>query len=264
MTETIVDQAKSDAMRWQADARNRPGDPAPAPDEVNRERVWALGCPGASVAAAVLGGTAGWCPVPLGDDQHPSSEPLGSYGAVYEHYRNRHRDGTGIALGAQPGAVLVAVRGTAQAWNAWCAAYAVESSAPRFEDGSGPAMRSYKDLGHFVSVSWQPPATGFRTSGVAVGRAALDKAAESMRPRHTGSGDRGWLLWAIPAGDRPLTFPASRKLGHGLDVLGEGVVPLFARRGDGWTVLLSSLPVVEEMPTWLGAELGGRGGKRRP
>ena len=137
------------------------------------------------------------------------------------------------------------------------------SSAPRHEDGSGPPVVTYRDLGRFVSVSWQPPATGFRSSGVAFGRVELDKAAESMRPRHLGADERGWLLWALPPGDRPLTFPASRKLGPGLDVLSDGVVPLHAVRGDGWRVQLSGLPVVEPVPSWLFAELGGRYGRRR-
>ncbi len=52
------------------------------------------------------------------------------------------------------------------------------------------------------------------------------------------------------------------RLGPGLDVLGDGLVPLHAVRADGWRVQLS-LPVVEPMPDWLIAELGGRYGKPR-
>ncbi|MBA2768499.1 MAG: hypothetical protein H0U35_05100 [Sporichthyaceae bacterium] len=264
MTEeqTIID-ARSDALRWQADARNRAGESAPSSDELDRERVWALGSAGAHVADALLAIT-GWPPVALdADTLAPSSAPLTTPAQVWGHYRHRNADGTGLVLGRQPGgAVVVAMRGTAKSWADWCAEHAVASSAPRFEDGSGPAMRSYKDLGHFVSVSWQPPPTGFRSSGVAFGRVELDAAAEAMRPRRIGADERGWLLWALPAGDRPVLFPASRRLGPGLDVLGDALVPLHAVRADGWQTQLSGLPVVETMPPWLVAELGGRYGKR--
>ena len=51
--------------------------------------------------------------------------------------------------------------------------------------------------------------------------------------------------------------------GRGLLNMSEGVVPLHAVRGDGWRVQLSGLPVVEPVPSWLFAELGGRYGRRR-
>jgi hypothetical protein len=67
---------------------------------------------------------------------------------------------------------------------------------------------------------------------------------------------RGWVVWAVPTA--ALTFPASRALGHGLDVRGAGIVPLHAVRRDGWRVQISGLPTLEDMPTWLVAELDGR------
>ena len=70
-------------------------------------------------------------------------------------------------------------------------------------------------------------------------------------------------MWALPAGDRPVTFPANRALGHGLDVLGDGIVPWSARTADGWEIVASMVPQVDEMPRWLLAALGGRYGKRR-
>ena len=158
----------------------------------------------------------------------------------------------------------MAVHGTAKAWSNWYAEHAVETSTARYDDGSGTPVTTYRDAGRFVSVSWQPPAgAGIRSSGVAVGRAELNAAAERMRPRRLGANERGWAIWAHPAGDRPLTFPDRRRLGPGLDVLGEGVVPLHAVRGDGWRVRMSGMPVVEPMPAWLATELGGRYGKRR-
>jgi len=234
----------------------------------SRPTTWTVsGCarwvpPGADISAALLSVT-GWAALPLGDDlQQPSGDPLVSYAAIYEHYRNRHRDGAGLVLGAKPGATLVAVHGTAKAWSDWYAEHAVEASKARHEDGSGK-VTSYRDAGRFTSVSMQPPPSTIRSTGVAVGRVELDKAAEAMRPRHVGASEAGWLVWAHPAGDRRLTFPASRRLGPGLDVLGQGVVPLHAVRGDGWRVQLSGLPLVEPLPDWLLVELGGRLGKPR-
>ncbi len=261
MSETVVNEAKSDALRWQADARNRPPE-QPAADDLDRERVRALGSPGADTAAAVLSVT-GWHPTPLGDEQQPSGDPLASCEAIHAHYRNRHSDGAGLVLGEQPGATLVAVHGTAKAWRDWYAVNAVETSKARYDDGSGK-VTSYRDMGRPSTVSWQPPpGAGIRTSGVAVGRAELNAAAEAMRPRHVGASEVGWLVWAVPVDGRRLVFPDRLKLGSGLDVLGRGVVPLHAVRGDGWRVRMSGLPLIEEMPAWLATELGGRYGKRR-
>ena len=191
MSETVVNEAKSDALRWRADARNRTGDPLAA-DDLDRERVRALGSPGADTAAALLSVT-GWAALPLGDDQQPVGDPLASYAAIHAHYRNRHRDGAGLVLGEQPGATLVAVRGTASAWRDWYAEHAVEASRARYEDGSGK-VTTYRDAGRFVSISWQPPPSAIRSSGVAVGRAELNAAAERMRPRRLGASEPGWLL----------------------------------------------------------------------
>ena len=71
-------------------------------------------------------------------------------------------------------------------------------------------------------------------------------------------------LWATYAeSGNPTMLRVDSRLGPGLDVLGDGLVPLHAVRADGWRVQLSSLPVVEPAPGWLVAELGGRYGKRR-
>jgi len=260
MSETVVNEAKADAMKWAADARQRAGEP-PTAEELDRERVRALRSAGADTAAAVLSVT-GWAALPLGDDLTPSAAPLDTFAEIHRHYRNRHSDGAGIVLGERPAATLVAVRGSASAWRDWYAEHAIESSKARFEDGSGK-VTSYRDAGRFSSISWQPPASPLRSTGVAVGAAELNAAAERMRPRRLGAAERGYLLWAHPVGDRRLTFPASRKLAPGLDMVGEGVVPLAAVRGDGWRVQLSGLPVVEPLPTWLLDALGGRLGKPR-
>jgi hypothetical protein len=248
----------NEARIWQAQGRNRAPEPAD-PEAVDRERVRALDSRGADIAAAVLSAT-GWAPLPLGDDLAPSGGPLATHSAVYDHFRHRHSDGVGLTLGAQLGALLVAVSGTAMGWQEWTREVAVESSQSRFEDGSGEVPGSgFRDLGRYVTVIWQPPPSAQRTTGVAVGTPALNAAAESMRPRRLGEKERGWCLWATPtASDGALGFPASRKLGHGLEVLGAGIVPVHAVRRDGWRIQLSGLPVTEAMPPWLVAELGGR------
>jgi hypothetical protein len=72
-----------------------------------------------------------------------------------------------------------------------------------------------------------------------------------------GAGEAGWVLWALPT-ERPVSFPASRKLARVLQVLSTGVVPLHAVRADGWRATLTMFPVIEEMPAWLVTVLGGR------
>jgi len=258
--EIAIAEAKSDALQWAADARNRVGGQPPSAEDTHREAARALGSPGAAVAVATLA-TTGWAAVPLGDDQQPVGDPLPSYAAIHAHYRNRHHDGAGIELGAKPAATLVAVHGTAKAWSDWYAEAAVESSKARYEDGSGK-LTTYRDAGRFSSISWQPPASPLRSTGVAVGAAELNAAAERMRPRHLGANERGWLLWAVPVDGRSLTF-RDRKLGPDLAVVGQGVVPLHAVRADGWRATVSGLPVIEPMPDWLLVELGGRLGKPR-
>jgi len=85
-------------------------------------------------------------------------------------------------------------RHTAKAWRDWYAEHAVEASTARYEDGSG-TVTSYRDAGRFASVSWQPPPSAIRSSGVAVGRAELDAAAagprlEQLTGVNTGQGNR--------------------------------------------------------------------------
>ena len=142
MTENVVAEAKSDAMKWAADARGWVGETL-APEELFREAARALGSPGAATAAAILAST-GLPPVPLGDALAPSAAPLSTFQAVYEHFRARHHDGLGLELGERPtGVVLVAQRCTASAWQAWQRAegVAVHRRVPRRgRRGSGPRV----------------------------------------------------------------------------------------------------------------------------
>ncbi len=80
-----------------------------------------------------------------------------------------------------------------------------------------------------------------------------------MRPRRLGAAEHGWVVWAAATTTGgTLSFPSRRKLGHGLSVVGNGVVPWAARRADGWTLTASGVPPVEAMPPWLVTVLGGR------
>jgi len=260
-TEQVISEALNDARLNQAAARNRPAEPVMT-DELDTARLGVLGrtSPGAAVAGALLSCT-GWPPVALDvDTGKPSSPPLDTPGAIWQHYRHRAGDGAGLLVGDKPGgAVLVAVTGTAKAWTSWLAEKGVERTVPRYDDGSGAPVVTYRELGASSAVSWQPPPTSMRSSGVAVGGAELNRAAESMRGRHIGADEAGWLVWAAPPdAGRTLRFPSRRSIGHGVDVLGEGIVPWHSTRPDRWTTTATRIPVVEPMPPWLIAELGGR------
>ncbi|MDP9397746.1 MAG: hypothetical protein M3P96_07950 [Actinomycetota bacterium] len=60
---------------------------------------------------------------------------------------------------------------------------------------------------------------------------------------------------------RPVTFPVSKRLEHGAELLGAGVAPWHLRRDDGWTLAAAGIPVVEPLPAWLIVALGGRVGR---
>jgi len=87
MSEIAINEAKSDAMRWRADARNRVGEPAPTPEALAQERLAALAasCPAAGVAAAVVA-VNGWPVVPLDPDTlDPSAAPLDTAVSLFAH-----------------------------------------------------------------------------------------------------------------------------------------------------------------------------------
>ena len=260
ITERAVDNARSDAMQWAADARNR-NDPPPSAEDMHREAARSLGSPGASTAAAILAST-GRAPTPLDDDLKASAAPLATFEAVYRHYRARHHDGVGVELGEHSGVTLVAQRGTASAWMQWQAAVGVETH--RKENGYGRTTleTNLLPLPRFVSLTWQPPVTPLRSTGVAIGHEAIVAAGRTLRP-DAASGEAGWVLYAIaPVDGAPVIFRDRKADRFGVSVVATGVVPLFAVRPDGATLTASGIPLAEEMPTWLLAALGGRLGKR--
>ena len=129
-------------------------------------------------------------------------------------------------------------------------------------DGRVAENRVYRDCGRPVSVSWQPPVNPARTTGAIFGTAALEAAAR--RPVRPGQQTPGWMLWLLPPDPdgRSLSFKP-RRLADGLEVLTDGVVPLYASRSDGW-VVNADAPQAEPMPRWLRDALGGKYGRRRP
>jgi len=262
MTEQTIISARSDAMAWQAAAANRPAETV-SPAEFDQLRLDRLAetCPAARVAGAILG-ISGVAPVAT-DPDNPTeavSAPLTTVGEVWGHYRHRNADGAGIQLGANAGGKsVVAVHGAPAAWSTFMVEHAVVER--RDFDGRVAENRIYRDCGRPVSVSWQPPVNPTRSTGAIFGSASLEAAAR--RPVRPGQSTPAWLLWIVPPdeGGRTLSF-RPRKIGAGLELLTDGVVPLYAVRGDGWTITADA-PMAEPLPPWLFAELGGRYGKRR-
>jgi len=264
MTETVVTQAKSDAMQWASAARNRVGEPPPTTDDLDRERLAGLAasCPATRLAGAV----AGWPVVALdADTMRPSSGPLGTAEAVWAHFRHRRDDAVGLELGEMPGGVTtVAQRATAVAWQQWQRAVGVEVRRRTSEYGRTFDELTPLPLPRFTSLTWQPPAGRFRSSGVQLGKEALARAGRAMGP-DAAPAEPGWLLFAAaPLDGRSLVFRDRKADQYGVAVQATGIVPLYARRADGTTLTASLVPQVDEMPEWLLVELGGRLGKRRP
>lgn len=257
--DTSVSDAVSDAHTWRAAARNRVGEPPPSAEDTYKEAARALGSPGAAVAVATLS-AAGLPPVALGDDLKPSSGPLGTFEAVYRHFRARHHDAVGVELCEhRGGVVLVAQYATAGAWQQWQKVAGAE--VHRRVDAYGTTVEELTPLPlpRFVSLTWQPPAASLRSSGVQIGADALVAAGRAMGP-DAAPAEPGWLLFAAaaPVDGRVLTFKDRKADQHGVSVQASGVVPMYARRADGSTLVASGVPMVEPMPEWLIAALGGR------
>jgi len=250
----------SDAMKWQVDARNRDDNPL-APEDLYKEGARLLGSSGATTAVALLA-VAGLRPVPLGDDLRTSAGPLSTFAEIHRHYPGRHHDGVGVALGEHAGGVvLVAQKATAAAWRRWQAAEGVEV-ARKVDYGTATEEVSLLPMPRFISLTWQPPPSPLRSTGVHVGQQAI-AAAGRVLGRDSKPGEPGWALFtASPVDGVPLVFRDRRADSFGVSVVASGVVPLHARRPSGSTLTASGVPQAEDMPTWLVAALGGRLGKR--
>jgi len=256
--ERSVSDAVSDALTWQADSRNRVGGQPPTAEDTYKDAALSLGSPGAAVAVAILS-AAGLPPVPLGDDLKPSAAQLSTYQAVYDHFRGRHHDGVAVELGEHAGGtVLVAQYGTSRAWQAWQRVDGVEVHRRIDDYGNAREVASPLPMPRATSLTWQPPTSPLRSSGVHVGSAAIEAAGSALRP-DAAPAEPGWLLYAVAATDgRSLTFKDRKADRFGVSVVASGFVPLFARRPDGATLTASGTPMAEPMPDWLLDALGGR------
>jgi len=262
MTDNAIAEAVSDAMQWQVDARNRNDDSPLLPEDLYKEGARSLRSSGATTAVALLA-VAGLRPVPLGDDMKTAAGPLSTFKAVYDHYRARHHDGVGVALGEHPGGtVLVAQKATASAWRRWQSAEGVEIARKVNDYGTATEEVSLLPMPRFVSLTWQPPAAPLRSTGVHVGQQAIVAAGRTLG-RDAAPGEQGWVLYAAaPVDGVPLVFKDRRADGFGVSVQATGTVPIHARRPSGTTLVASGVPQAEDMPSWLVAALGGRLGKR--
>ena len=261
MTDNVIAAAVSDAMKWQVDASNR-GDSL-APEDLYKEGARSLGSSGATTAVALLA-VAGLAPVPLGDGLKPSAGPLGTYKSIYDHFRARHHDGVGVALGEHPGGVvLVAQKATAAAWMKWQAAEGVEVSRRINDYGQAAEELTLLPMPRgFTSLTWQPPAAPLRSTGVHVGQSAIVEAGRTLG-RAAAPAEAGWVLYAAtPVDGVPLVFRDRRSDSFGVSVVASGVVPMYARRTDGSTLVASTVPMAEPMPTWMVDAFGGRRARR--
>jgi hypothetical protein len=198
-----------------------------------------------------------------------SGEPFSGFSAAAEHYQARPHDGVGLALGPQPdGSALVAIRATAAAWSAWLAEHGTERRDVVADDGHVESeSRSYLDPGRHVRVHWSPPAIQARATAVAVGRAMIEAEGAKVRTDRSGVGEIGWVAWSIGAawslagsGGLRLAF-RSRDLGHGVQLVADGVLPLASTRADGWSLTSTGTPVTltpNETPEWLVKAFGGK------
>jgi len=198
-----------------------------------------------------------------------SGEPFGGFSEAVQHYQQRPHDGVALQIGAQrDGGVLVAIRSTAAAWNAWLAERGTVARDVVDEDGRVVATnRSYLDPGRHTKVHWSPPGVHARTTPVVVGRVALMAEGEKVRTDRAGVGEVGWVAWQIGAAwqlagkdGMRLAF-TNKALDHGVELLAEGVLPMAAHRADGWTLSATEVPCAIEpaaVPLWLVDAFGGK------
>ncbi|MBA2559896.1 MAG: hypothetical protein H0V07_08415, partial [Propionibacteriales bacterium] len=175
-------------------------------------------------------------------------------------YAAHPADGCGLRLGSQlDGSTLFAIRATTTAYRDWIGDVGVDRR--ELVDGNGRTFveSTWRPFPVSVSVSWQPRSFSARTTGVAVGREQLDAAAASMRVDRSGGSESGWLaLCGAVRPDGARLVVKSRRLGPGVEVLADGVLPMAAGRADGWVLQASGVPLSDEIPDWLVEAVRGR------
>ena len=158
---------------------------------------------------------------------------------------------------------MVAQKATAAAWRRWQAAEGVEIARKVNDYGTATEELTLLTMPRFTSLTWQPPPSPLRSTGVHVGQSAIAAAGRMMLGRDAAPAEAGWVLYAAtPVEGLPLVFRDRRSDSFGVAVQATGTVPLHARRPSGSTLTASGVPQAEDMPTWLVAALGGKPGRR--
>lgn len=266
---TVLAEARMRVMTAASFAPSEVKDPnAGLREEISRI---ARHAPGADVAMSLLTGQ-GAIPVAVDrDSQEPSSEPLTSLEAIATHFRQNVADGVGLLMGARPGGpTLVGVMATPAAWRDWYAEHGVDVRKHRNDDGDVTAEDKVgRDLGTLSLVRWAPPQRPPAEAGVAFGAAAIRELTDRMRTgRAREQAERPVLLvwssavvWSASPGEDGQTLRfKNRRLGPGVQLIADGVVPWWMVREDGWS-LDSTRPLAQAaMPAWLAEAFGGRWG----
>ena len=113
------------------------------------------------------------------------------------------------------------------------------------------SRRTYRPTSRFSRVGWSSPPARPRsvvTFGVDIldgGRQLPGDKAEQLKADAVD----GWLVWCAPAERGRRLEVASRKLGGGVEVVGEGaVIPWHVRDRRGWTLSGDVLPLADDEP----------------
>ncbi len=241
-------------------AGTRPGDVDP--DAEARQHLRALGAiaPGPAVAEALIA-VWGHGVVPIDRDTlRATADPFAGYTAAAVHYQRAPHDGVGLQLGPHPAGTLFAVRGTAAAWSAWLAEHAEQRDITDDDGRIIASSRSYREIGRHCRVHWSPRGVAARSTPVVVGRAMIEAEGEKLRSDRAGVDNVGWLAWSTGVawsvagtGGLRLKF-TDHKLGHGLELLANGVLPQAAARSDGWFLTSTGVPTTldaADVPAWL-------------
>ena len=263
-----------------ADARSAAMTPAlhpdtspPDPDAGVRDVIPGLApvAPSVGVAAALLN----VCAIELVPVDRESlaatAAPLTTLSAVEAHYRTHLADGVAVQAGAQRnGTTVFALRGTVAALREWLADVGAEDVTFVNEYGTASTSRTYRAVSPFVEVAWSPPPRPAR-SVVVFGAGQMVESASHITSdradREAALAANGWLCWtagtvwtAAPDRGHRLVVK-SRKLSHGVSVIGDGeLVPWHVRRPDGWTCTAPNMPLASDQPLsgWLVDAIGGK------
>lgn len=278
-TLSAINAAKSHQLEAESVRLGLPPEPVD-PDAAPRAEIAEIGRMGATGALVADGlwQVSGFPVVPIDRDLLvPSAETLTGFRQIADHWRHNRVDGVGIPAGTHPsGRTVVALRGTPAALKTWLSEHAVEHVRKTDEDRVIWEGRTYRDVPPYVTVRWAPPGGRPGIKVVTQGLAALHRATDELLHGKTREAEQrmAWLAWSVgcvwnvpPIVDTQLPVATarqrlevkSRKLGAGVEVVGEGeFVPMHVLQPDGWRLDGSPLPETDGFPAWLVDALGAR------